>query len=375
MIRIMHLSSSLQFGGLERIIRNFAAHLDPRMYQFSACALDVDGVFGDEIRAMGLPVFVLGKKPGVDMRLPLALYRLFQTERIDIVHTHNFSPLLYATIPARLAGVKVLVHTEHARTKFPDTKRRMVAERWLSRVVDTITAVSPQVKRDLVRYEKIRPERIQLIWNGIDTAPSVSSICPSDLRRTLGIAPEDHIVGVCCRLTAQKGVTYLLQAVPAILAKHPNTVFLIVGDGDLRGELEQTAANLGLGDDRVIFTGFRSDVADILRILDVYVLPSLFEGTPLGLLEAMLARKAVVVTRVGSNSEVVEGGVSGRLVEPRRPDQLADAISNLLSSPVERREMERLACERVHSLFSLDRMMCEYDSLYRTLLAKKIELN
>ena len=121
----MHLSSSLQFGGLERIIRNFAAYLDRKEYEFSACALDADGVFGEEIRAMGLPVFVLGKKPGVDTRLPLALYRLFRRERIDVVHTHNFAPLLYASIPARLAGVKVLVHTEHARTNFPDTKRRM----------------------------------------------------------------------------------------------------------------------------------------------------------------------------------------------------------------------------------------------------------
>ena len=369
MIRIMHLSSSLQFGGLERIIRNFAAYLDRKEYEFSACALDADGVFGEEIRAMGLPVFVLGKKPGVDMRLPLDLYRLFRRERIDIVHLHNFAPLLYASIPARLAGVKVLVHTEHARTNFPDTNRRMVAERWLSRVVDVITAVSPQVKRDLVRYEKIRPDRIQVIWNGIDTAASVSSICPSDLRRTLGIAPEDHIVGGCCRLTAQKGVTYLLQAIPGILAKHPNTVFLIVGDGDLRGELERTAADLGLGD-QVIFTGFRPDVADLLSILDVYVLPSLFEGTPLGLLEAMLARKAVVATRVGSNSEVVKDGMCGRLVEPRRPDQLCDAINSLLSSPGERARMEALACERVRSLFSLDRMMCEYDILYRALLGK-----
>jgi len=366
----MHVSSSLQSGGLERIIRNFAAYLDRKKYEFSACALDTNGVFGEEIRAMGSPVFVLGKKQGVDVKLPRALYRLFRAERVDIVHTHNFSPLLYASIPARLAGVKALVHTEHARTNFPDAKRRMVAERWLSHVVDVITAVSPQVKRDLVQYENIRPDRIQVIRNGIDTVPPVSSVCPSDLRRTLGIASEHYVVGVCCRLTSQKGVIYLLQAAPTILAKHPQTVFLIVGDGDLRGELEQTATDLGLRD-RVIFTGFRSDVADILRLLDVYVLPSLFEGTPLGLLEAMLAHKAVVATRVGSNSEVVEDGVSGRLVEPKRPDQLADAISSLLSSPGEREQMERLACERVRSMFSLDRMMYEYDILYRTLLDQK----
>lgn len=370
MIRVMHLSDTLQFGGLERIIGNFAAYLDPKVYEFSACALDADGVFGEEIRAMGLPVYVLDKKHGVDMSLPLALYRLFRAKRIDILHTHNFSPLLYAAIPARLAGVKVLVHTEHARTKFPDIKRRMVAERWLSYIVDIITAVSPQVKRDLVDYEKISPDRVQLIWNGIDTAPSASSVNPADLRRALGIVRESHIVGVCCRLTAQKGVIHLLQAAPAILAKHPDTVFLVVGEGDLRGVLEQAAADLRLPG-KVIFTGFRSDVSDILRILDMYVLPSLYEGTPLGLLEAMLARKVVVVTKVGSNSEIIEDGISGRVIEPGCPDQLADAVNSLLSSPGERERMAGLAYERVRSKFSLDRMMGEYDTLYQTLLDKK----
>jgi glycosyltransferase involved in cell wall biosynthesis len=369
-IRVMHLSDTLQFGGLERIISNVAACLDPKVYEFSACALDADGVFGEEIRAMGLPVFVLGKKRGVDISLPLALYRLFRTERIDILHTHNFSPLLYAAIPARLAGVKVLVHTEHARTKFPDAKRRMVAERWLSYVVDIITAVSPQVKRDLVDYEKISPDRVQLIWNGIDTAPVASSVNLPDLRRALGIVRESHIVGVCCRLTAQKGVIHLLRAVPAILAKHPDTVFLVVGDGDLRGELEQAAADLRFPG-KVIFTGFRSDVSDILRILDLYVLPSLYEGTPLGLLEAMLARKVVIATKVGSNSEIIEDGISGRVVEPGCPDQLADAINDVLSNPGERERMAGLAYERVRSKFSLDRMMGEYDILYQTLLDKK----
>src|SRR6266496_4532612 len=112
MIRIMHLSSSFELGGLERIIRNFAAYLDRTSYHMSACALDTDGVFGKEIRDMGLPVFVLGRKPGIDFSLFLSLYRLFRSQRIDIVHTHNFAPLFYGAIPARLAGVKVLVHTD-----------------------------------------------------------------------------------------------------------------------------------------------------------------------------------------------------------------------------------------------------------------------
>jgi glycosyltransferase involved in cell wall biosynthesis len=132
MIRVMHISSSLQHGGLERIIYNFAARLNREKYRVSACALDADGVYGEEIRKLGGQVSVLKKKQGIDPMLWPRLYRLFRDEKVDIVHTHNFSPLLYAAIPARLAGVKALIHTEHARTAFPDVKRRMVAERWLS---------------------------------------------------------------------------------------------------------------------------------------------------------------------------------------------------------------------------------------------------
>jgi glycosyltransferase involved in cell wall biosynthesis len=365
----MHISNSLQFGGLERIIRNFAAYLDPKSYRFSACALDSDGIFGDEVRGMGLDVFSLEKRAGLDFRIPIRLYNLFRNQRIDLVHTHNFGPLLYAAVPARLAGVRVIVHTEHARTTFPDTPRRMTAERWLSRMVDCITAVSPQVKQDLVQYERIDPNRIQVIWNGIEPEPFSAADDKGDLRQKLGIESNAPVIGVCCRLTAQKGVRYLIEAVPAILSCHPKATFLIVGDGDLRSELQKLVEDLGLIS-KVIFTGFRSDMCNILRVLDIYVLPSLFEGTSLGLLEAMLARKTIVVTRVGSNADLIEDFVSGTLVDPKRPDQLAHAINNLLANPLTMRRMEQQAWKRVQSDFLVEKMMRQYEAVYMALIER-----
>jgi len=363
----MHISSSLQHGGIEKLIYNFIARLDPTKYSVSACALDVDGIYGDEIRKLGGQVSVLKKKQGIDPGLWPRLYRLFKTEEVDIVHTHNFSPLLYAAIPARLAGVKVLVHTEHARTAFPDVKRRMVAERCLSFLVDRITAVSPKVKRDLIYYEKINPEKIQMIWNGIETLAPPVQRQPEQVRRDLGISMTAPVIGVCCRLMAQKGVRYLLEAAPAILRDHPEAVFLIVGDGDLRPRLQELAGILGI-EKQVVFTGFRSDVYDLIGTFDVYVLPSLFEGTPLGLLEAMLLSRAVVVTKVGSNAEIVEDDASGKLVDAGQPYLLSDAITILLSNATMRERMGRKARERVLALFSLDRMINEYEVLYDSLV-------
>ena len=363
----MHVSNSLQHGGLERIVYNFAARLNREKYRVSACALDADGVYGEEIRKLGGQVSVLKKKQGIDPRLWPRLYRLFRKEKVDIVHTHNFSPLLYAAIPARLAGVKALVHTEHARTAFPDVKRRMVAERWLSVFTDRVTAVSPKVKRDLIHYEKIAPEKIQMIWNGIETVVPPVRRQPEQVRRDLGISMTAPVIGVCCRLMAQKGVRYLLEAAPAILRDHQEAVFLIVGDGDLRLSLQELAGILGI-EKHVVFTGFRSDVYDFLGAFDVYVLPSLFEGTPLGLLEAMLLSKSVVVTSVGSNAEFVQDNVTGKLVEPKQPHQLSDSISSLISDPKMREDMGRKARDFILAQFSLDRMINEYELLYESLV-------
>jgi glycosyltransferase involved in cell wall biosynthesis len=153
-----------------------------------------------------------------------------------------------------------------------------------------------------------------------------------------------------------------------ILKQHPQTVFLIVGDGELKLDLERLTARLDLGT-HVRFTGFRKDVPNILNLLDVYVLPSLFEGTPLGLLEAMLVQKSVVATLVASNGDIVEDRISGRLVEPRNSDQLADAIADLLANPGMAKKMGERARERVLTHFSLDRMIADYDALYRELLS------
>ena len=146
---------------------------------------------------------------------------------------------------------------------------------------------------------------------------------------------------------------------------------MIVGDGDLKPRLQELAGGLGV-EESVVFAGFKSEIYDFLATFDVYVLPSLYEGTPLGLLEAMLLSRSVVATNVGSNAEIVQNDVSGKLVEPKRPDQLSNAISSLLANRKAREDMGRIARDKVLGLFSLDRMISEYELLYESLLSKNV---
>ena len=365
-IKIMHVSDTLAFGGLEKIVSNLARYLDCQSFDFSACCFDDGGVYADEIKQAGKPVYTLRRTPGVDFQLFSKLYRLFRQTKIDVLHTHNFGPLFYSVLPARLAGVKRIIHTDHARTAFPDLRRRMLMERFLAHFVDRIIAVSPQVKRDLVRYENIPERKIEIVWNGVDhqLAPTRSA---EQMRAELQIAHNSLVIGVCCRLVPQKGVGYFLEAVPGILRWNRNVIFLIAGDGPLRTELEQTAQGLDISG-RVKFLGFRSDVQNILHAIDAYVLPSVHEGTPLGLLEAMSLGKPVIVTRVGSNAEIIEDNVSGRLVEPRDPSDLARTIIDVLSHPEMALRMGGAARHIAQDRFSLKRMVGEYERIYKDLL-------
>ncbi|WP_447979450.1 glycosyltransferase [Candidatus Nitrospira bockiana] len=366
----MHLTDSLAFGGLERLVFHFAERLDSRRYDGIFCSLQYDGVFGEKIRKLGREVLVLDKAPGFAPSLFGKLYRLFKLTKIDILHTHNFAPLLYGVIPARLAGVRVVVHTDHGRTAFPDLRRRMLAERWITKYVDAITAVSSKTKENLVRHEKINEKSVRVITNGIDLAVPPATKMSKELRDEWGIPTDAFVVGACCRLVEQKGLKFLLEAGRVVRLRNKRVHFLIAGDGPLKDQLEKLAKSLDIHES-VSFIGFRDDVQNVLNCMDLYVLPSIFEGTPLGLLEAMLARRAVIATRVASNDEIIDHGVCGLIVPPADPQALADAIMSILGKRDLIERMGERACSKVRTNFSIDAMINKYDNLYQELILRQ----
>jgi glycosyltransferase involved in cell wall biosynthesis len=229
--------------------------------------------------------------------------------------------------------------------------------------------VSEGVKEEMLRYG-VPKEKMRVIDNGIDLARFNDTGSPIEIREKFGIKKGVTIIGTVGNLGAEKGHLYLLQAAKEIVNKVNSVVFIIVGDGPLRRYLESEASALGIKEN-VIFTGFRTDIPNLLSTMDIFVLPSVIEGLPMSLLEAMSAKRAIVATRVGAISKVVHDG-NGILVKPRDVAGLENAILRLLGSEENRQKYAFAGYETVRTHFSSEQMSSKYMNLYNELLADRL---
>jgi glycosyltransferase involved in cell wall biosynthesis len=331
-IRVLQVITSLGIGGAERLVLSAAGGLSPSLFEPAICCLAERGPLAAEAEAAGIRVFCIGEYPG--LRHPLAFARLVRTMRAyrpTIVHTHLQAANLYGRLAARLARVPIVVATEH--NVYTDKARRYVAvERWLARTTDALIAVSEEVRRFMSQQLGLASSSIRIVPNGV-TLPAAS---PS---RVAAIQAQTSSVGLrlgtVASLTAKKGHEHLLRALALVRERGIACSLVLAGDGAERERLERLRDELGLTG-QVQFLGAVSNVADVLAAIDVFVLPSVVEGLPLALLEAMLAGKAVIATSVGGVPEVVRSGVNGLLVPPARAPELADAIVALNGSPEQR---------------------------------------
>jgi len=245
------------------------------------------------------------------------------------------------------------------------------ADRALARWTDRAIAVSGSTRDFLVRERHVPAERVRVIWNGaplLEFAP-VSRDRAHEVRAALGLPREARVVGTIGRLNEQKGHRYLLEAAPAVLRAHPDARFLIVGDGDLAEPLRRQAQALGLAD-RLVFAGHRGNVPEMLGAIDVLCLPSLYEGTPLALFEAMAAGKAIVASAVDGCAEVLVDGTTGLLVPPRDPAALSEAVVRALAEPGLLERLEKAAHQASRD-YDIDTTVRRIESLYDEVLAER----
>ncbi|MEW6003491.1 MAG: glycosyltransferase [Nitrospirota bacterium] len=360
-IPILYLNYSMEVGGIETLIYEFVFRLDGNRFLPSVCVFREGGSLEKKLKSKGVQVYCIEKKEGIDFLLISRLRRLLQEKDIKILHTHNYSAWLYGVLAAK--GIKDLrhIHTEHSNV---DKKRRAWTERVLSRFTDSIVCVSEDVKQSMIKNQKISPERITVIYNGVDT----DRFCPDlekrkAFRKKIGIKQDAPVVGIVARLTPVKDHSTLLKAFSELSKANKDAVLLIVGDGELRNKLEHETEELGLRD-RVLFLGERRDTPELLNAMDIFVLSSLSEGHNVSLLEAMATGIPTVVTSVGGNQEVILDRVTGYLVPPGDSRILADRMKYLLKEKDLIIKMGKKARSRVVDKFSIEGMMEEYKTLY-----------
>ena len=312
------------------------------------------GPLREEAVRLGVPLFELGGTSKIlrVLKAVVALRRL----RPGIVHGHNDTSLHYALLAKRITGAAVVM-TCHGRGK-ADHREPSPAE-WAR--VDRVVCVSDAVAQD--SPPAVPKERLSVIRNGIE-CPGASP-GRDNVHRSLGIG-DGFTAIIVARIDHLKGHNTLLRAWADVARTVTGATLLVVGDGVERAQMERLSADLGIGG-AVRFLGFRADVGDLLGACDLFVLPSLSEGLPLSILEAMAHGLPTVATRVGGIPELITDGRHGLLVAPNDAPGLAAAILRMAQNPVLRREMADLAQQRVRDEFSFEAMLCQYDALYRTL--------
>ncbi len=369
-LRVMQITNNLGIGGLERVVVNLCRHLDRERFDVSACCLNFRGPFAEELERDGITVYLTPHKTDrTDYTVFWNLKGILKETRPDIVHTHNTNALFDGFLASVLACVPLKIHTDHAR-RFPDKIRYMLTEGILGLFLDHVVAVSEETRQNLIRYEKISGKKITVVNNGIDGSRYDISIDVNKKKKDLGLKSFKNIIGLGVRLTHQKGITHLIHAAPEILHNHPDTAFVIAGDGYLMPELKTAAKSLRV-EDKFFFLGPRLDLPEILQVMDVYVLPSEWEGLPLVILEAMAARRAIVATEVGGNSAAIEHGKSGYLVPPKDPAALAEMVCDLLSDPEKRERFSSAAQKKFYTSFEVKHMAHEYEQIYLRLARDK----
>lgn len=376
---IAHVVYSFGVGGLENGVVNLINRLPASRWRHAVVALtQVTAAMQSRVTRPDVAYFALDKTPGHLYRLYPHLYRLFCELRPAIVHTRNLAAL-EAVVPARLARVPAVVHGEHGRDA-NDIDGRNVRNQWSRRLfnpfVSRYVALSQDLERYLVQRIGVAPARIAQLYNGVDTA----RFAPRGRVRTPidgcpFTDPRHFIVGTVGRLDAVKDQSNLARAFVAALRRHPGARerlrLVIVGDGALRQEVAGILAAADAASCAWL-AGERHDITEVMRGFDCFVLPSLAEGISNTLLEAMASGLPVVATRVGGNAELMEEGLTGRLVPRADPESLATQILQYFDDPLLARRHGGAGRSLVEKRFSLEQMVRRYDELYSVMLHRAL---
>lgn len=376
--RVLHLITRLDLGGAQQNTLFCTEHHDRERFEVELIAgsggrLDPQARRIPDARVSLVPWLSHPVSPGRDLLALLRLRAHFRRSGVDLVHTHSSKAGILGRWAAALAGVPRIVHTVHGWSFNPTQGRlRRTAYRDLERatapLTDRLIAVSTPNRELGLRCGVGRAEQYEIVYSGIDPGRyTLNGDHRAATRRALGYCDEHVVVGTLSCLKAQKGPLDFVRAAAAAYRKDPRLRFFIAGDGGLRPQVESLARELGL-EGVLAVLGWRDDVPQLLCAMDVFLLTSLFEGLPRGVLQAMAAGVPVVATAVDGTPEVVEDGRSGLLVPPARPEAAAAGVLAMAADAGFRRECARAGRARLDGRFDIRGMVRTLDRIYLSLL-------
>lgn len=372
--KLLMITGSLELGGIERLVRDLSLALTKSGdWDVSVCCLiGRKGAFVNDLEEMGVKVFECPLNKNNIYSFPLRFSKLIKMVKPDLIHSHvNFS-IFWQVLGMKLGGVSRIVFTQH--NEYPSWKKTifsrvriwayfLVTWHWIS----AYTTVSDGVRKNISSLSKRSVDDFQVIYNPVDLSTFFPDLTLREKARSeWQINKDQFVIGNVARFAEQKGHIYLIQAAKIVLEKCPGCRFVLVGDGPLRQEIETQIHQLGL-DDSFLILGHRNDINSLLNGFDVFTLPSLREGFPISLLEAMACSLPIVATNLSGIQEALQAG-SGLVVPCRDPGALAQAILTLREKPELANSLSKNALEHVIQNFSLKEICNKYIALYGTVM-------
>lgn len=353
-MKIVHMVYSLEMGGAEVLVKQLCTSQRSEGHDVSVVAYSKLGVVGEAMVADGFSIQVLGEAhPLKTMR---RCFHLFRKMRPDVVHCHNVAPTTQAAIPARLAGVPCVISTRHRLELFPYDYKAEAQFNFMGWFCDWVVGICEITCVNVRKGPLARKKKIVLVYNGTEPVKRAGFDALGKRGFTL------VFVG---RVVREKAIDTLIRAVALAKARVPNLSFWVVGDGNVRPELEALTKELGVQDD-VKFWGQQTNTAPFFSAADAFTMSSISEGLPMSLLQSMSLGTPAILTDVDGMGEVIRLTQSGLLVPVGDPAALADAIARLAGSKALQAELSRKALEAYETRFTIEKMAAGYMALYRT---------
>ena len=357
--KILQIMEDLDMGGTEKSLCRWLKYFNRDKFDINVISLR-DGILKKEIEDVGISLEILTKSKTWDIGFLFKLIRKIKAINPDIVHCRNgMRAIMYGGIAAKLCR-KPLITSIHGRTHYLKLNFRTKIWLWVIRLSDMVITVSESIKEEMFKLAKIDKNKIKVIYNGIEIGEVKIG---KNRREEFGLSKDDFVIGTVGSLRKIKGHKYLIEAMSLILKNIPNAKLVLIGEGEEELNLKRLSFDLNLNG-RIKFLGYREDAKELMEIFDIFVLPSISEGFPNVLLEAVVNRKPIVATRVGGVEEIIKDRYSALLVEKENAEKIAHRIIELKDNPRLIDELVSNAFQAVSGNFGLDKFIKGYEKAY-----------